>query len=201
MRKYLFSFLLICMTFLFLASCSSARSNSATETTSENYSETAETESLPVTETFDAGDFTLELPEGWKAFVQSDLLAGKDAEGNYPADHTMIYVSRDAKDEWELFSKAYLNIKLYSPEETVLTEKDWYEDTEDFPMVIQGVKCSEAFSGEQTIVEGFRDEYIHVVFDKGQFVIKFSTEIEGRPTGLSHDDPEVVTILESLRIK
>ena len=204
MKKIISVILASIVCILLLAACGNSKSPETTTAAGGN-SESNNTDTTaapePASETFDVGDFTVDLPEGWKAFPQSDMFGDKDADGNYPIDPSLIYISKEAEDDWDLFSKPYLNIKFNKASTSVWSSRDWYNDVEDFDMTIRGVKCDEAFSGMQTILEGYKDEYMHVAFDDGQFTIQYTIEKDGEATGLSHDDPEVVAILESLTIK
>ena len=149
-------------------------------------------------ETFDVGTFTVAVPNGWTAFPQSDLFADKDADGNYPADPDAIVIAKGATDEFSALTAPSVRIYYSSPETTVMDMKDMYEDVKDIEGVkINGVDCP-AYSGDSL---GYVYQMITYNTDTGRYDISILVSSDGKDNGIKWDDPDVMTIMESITKK
>ena len=185
--------------------------NAATDTVSEEKTTvskqtettTSNTDPSENAELYDVGEFTVELPSGWKAFPQTDVFGEADENGNYPIDPSTIYISKEAEDEWDLFSKPYVLIKYYDENAQVLDSKDWYSEVEDLEAEIQGVKASPAFEGTSTLLEDqiWKYQILQGSLDGGQYVITITKMQNNKGTGLTYSDKDVSSILESIKTK
>lgn len=170
------------------------KTNTATENNTEAQVEATDFKTIVV----DVGGFTFEMPDTWKAFPQTDVFGEKDEQGNYPIDPNYIYISKEAQNELELFTKPAVSIRRYDIDTELADSKEWYVNVEDMDVSIQDVQCSEAYTGESDIAEGWEYQVLTFAVNGGQFSVTIPTMANGEPTGLSYDVPEVNVVLESL---
>lgn len=79
-------------------------------------------------EVYDAGNVTVLVPGGWKAFPETDVFA--EEEGAMDPD--VVNVSKGGQTEVDLFSKPYVRINYYGPSiEMMKVEASWYENVKD----------------------------------------------------------------------
>ena len=147
-------------------------------------------------ETYDVGAFTMAVPAGWTVFPQNDMFGEKDADGNYPVDPETIYVAKGVSDEMTaMISAPGVRIYYYGPDTYVMDTKGFYDNVKDLEDVtINGVACS-AYEGESL---GYVYQVISYPTDTAKYEILITTSIEGKDTGITWEDPDVKSILESL---
>lgn len=149
-------------------------------------------------ETYDVGAFTVSLPSGWTAFPQDDIFGDKDAAGNYPVDPETILLAKGAKDEFDAYSCPSVRIYWYSPNAYVLDSKSFYDNVEDISGVtVKGTEC-EAYTGESM---GYTYQFIHYQTETEQYDFNILISVDGKKTGITWEDPEVKTIIESVSVK
>ena len=149
-------------------------------------------------ETYDVGAFSVAVPSGWTAFPQTDILGEKDAEGNYPIDPETIFLAKGASSEMDAYQKANIRIYWYSPDAWVLDGKELYEDVEDITGVtINGVD-STAYAGT---TYGYRYQFIHMNTDDAQYDFTILISVDGKDTGVTWEDADIKTIMESVTTK
>lgn len=149
-------------------------------------------------ETYDVGVFTVSVPSGWTAFPQDDIFGDKDANGNYPVDPETILLAKDAKDEFDAYSKPSVRIYWYKADAYVLDSRSFYDDVVDISGVtIKGKEC-DAYKGESM---GYVYQFIHYQGDDAQYDFNILISADGKDTGITWEDPEVKSILESVVTK
>lgn len=209
MKKRLLSLIAVmCVATFVLAACGGGGGNTSTtaaaggEAATEAAGGEAATEAAASGggETYDVGDFTFTLPSGWQAFPQEDFFGDEDADGNKPIDPALIYVSKDAKSDFELLDSPYVMINYYPASTTLMSSKDFYENVEDLDVTVQGKAADEAYKGESGIIEGWSYQIIQFTTDNAQFMVTIPDSLNGNP-GYAYTDPDVVAILESLQGK
>ena len=151
--------------------------------------------------TYDVGVFTVDLPAGWKEFPQKNVFGEKDENGEYPINQECIYVSKDAETELDLFSKPYVSFQYYKPESTLLSPKSMYDDVKDLDVKIDGAEVTEAFQGSSSLGSTWEFQIITLKYENGQFVVTIPVSIDGKDTGLKWDAQEVLSMINSLKIK
>ena len=151
-------------------------------------------------EEYDVGDFTVSVPDGWKAFPQTVVFGEPDEDGNYPIDSSSIYLSRDAETDADLISEPAVYIKYYDPGTELLSSKEWYDGVEDLDVSVQGREADEAYQGRSIISGEYDYQVLQFSLDGGQFIVNIPTSAGGEETGLSFDEPEVGHILESIAV-
>ncbi len=149
-------------------------------------------------ETYDTGVFTVSVPSGWTAFPQTDIFGEKDEQGNYPIDPETIFIAKGASSEMDAYGKANIRIYWYSPETTVMEFRSIYDDVTDLEGVtINGIACT-GFRGTSL---GYTYEILHYVTDNAQFDLNILVAVDGKETGVTWEDPDIKTIMESLAAK
>lgn len=149
-------------------------------------------------DSYDVGAFTVSVPFGWTVYPQEDVFGEQDAEGNYPIDPECILLAKGASSEDEAYRKPNITIYWYSPDIMVYAAKEMYDNPEDITGVtINGIECS-AFSGTSL---GYTYQFIHYQTDKEQFDFNILIAVDGKETGITWEDPDIKTIMESVTSK
>ena len=149
-------------------------------------------------ETYDTGVFTVSVPSGWKVFPQTDIFGEKDEQGNYPVDPETIFLAKGASSEMDAYGKANIRIYWYTPETTVMELRSIYDDVTDLEGVtINGIECT-GFRGTSL---GYTYEIIHYKTDNAQYAFNILVAVDCKETGVTWEDPDIKTIMESLVTK
>ena len=141
-------------------------------------------------ETYDAGEFTVLVPDGWKEFPVSDTL--DEYDGDY--DPTALQICKGGDSEWDLFSKPYVQINYY-PDNTMYTDmKDFYDDTADLEPIQAGGYTWNGFTGTSL------DTPIAVIWTTGDVQLQVTMSL-GEDDPITATDADVLAILGSIVIK
>ena len=202
MKKKSFAILaIVCIAAFTLAACggkSAAPAGSGGSSAPAGSGASAAPQSASSVETYDVGDFTVAVPEGWNAIKQDDILGEKDAEGNYPVDPSCIVLAKGVSDAASALTAPNVRVYHYSPDAYILDSKDFYDNVEDIDGVsINGTACT-AYSGDST---GYVYQFIKYEPGDAIYEINILTSANGKDTGIKWDDPDVKTIMESLKTK
>ena len=94
-------------------------------------------------ETFDAGNITVEVPEGWAAFPVVDAFS-EDASN----DPNAVMIIKGGDDELDAFTHPYMQINYYDPAETemMLPDPTWYDDPADIDDMELGGRTWKGFT-------------------------------------------------------
>lgn len=95
-------------------------------------------------ETFDVGNYTVLVPEGWKAFPVQDFWSD-DANA---VDADQINIVKGGETDLDVLTKPLVQIAHYAPDFTLLSAKDYYENAEDVAPITAGGITWEGFSAE-----------------------------------------------------
>lgn len=94
--------------------------------------------------TTDAGNFTVLVPEGWKAFPVVDIWSEENAN-----DPDQLNIVKGGQTDFDLLSKPYIQIVHYGPETDLLTpSKDFYDMAADVASFTTGTLTWQGFSAE-----------------------------------------------------
>ena len=86
-------------------------------------------------ETFEGGNISALVPEGWMAFHGTDYF--DEYEEGY--DPNVIQVCKGAKTEWDLLSKPYVMMTYFSPDNPMYEpSKDYYDEGADLEPITLG---------------------------------------------------------------
>ena len=96
-------------------------------------------------ETFDGGNISALVPDGWMGFHGTDYF--DEYEEGY--DPNVIQIAKGAKSEWDLLTKPYIMIGYYGPDNPMMTPmKELYEETADLEPITIGNYTWNRFTGE-----------------------------------------------------
>lgn len=140
--------------------------------------------------TFDAGEFSVLVPDGWLAFPVSDMF--DDYEGEY--DPTAVQICKGAESEFDLFTHPYLQINYY-PDNTMTVSKDWYDNVEDIEPMELGSYTWNGFTCTSL------DYKTAVLYTEGDVQIQITCTLENGDYKFSIDDVDVQALLASIEIK
>lgn len=170
-----------------LAACSGSGSGSG-DTTKADDNGSAD---VKVT-TFDAGNVSVDVPEGWKAFAVADIFAEEDDA----TDPDSVNICKGGETDLDLFSKPYIRVDYYAPETTMMApSKDFYEDVVDMDDVTIGDKTWHAFSCTSI---GYKYIMMWTGEDDGE-QFQASLLYESSNGSFKFDDADVQAILASIK--
>jgi hypothetical protein len=122
--------------------------------------ETTESTSSTVVsaESYDVGDFTVDVPDNYCVVTLPDYSADADEDGNQPPHTDSIGLIQGGESEWDAFDKPTMYIYYYA--ETTAEEEfesaSWlYSDIKEFDYSINGTDC---IAMEGTLGSGESDE-------------------------------------------
>ena len=187
---------------LSLTACSENAPSSAGKNKTD---ETASEESGETSETVDVGKFTIDVPSNYFAAIQTDSFGEKDEKGNYPVRDDAIGLIKGGEQEWDAFSKPTIYVYYY--DETAANEREWsewlYEETEELDVTVNSVKC-EAFQGKLESEDGkgsYVYDFVFYPIDEEK-CIQFTIPVDMIDyAGMDIHDPDVVAIMESVKLK
>lgn len=141
-------------------------------------------------ETYDAGEVSALVPEGWKAFPVTDLF--DEYDGDY--DPTAIQIAKGAESEWDLFTVPYIQINYYGPDSWgMMMDSSFYDETEDLePMTLGSYK----WTGFNVIDEEYPQTILWA--EDGDIQIQVMMNLGTGKDAISVSDPEVQAIVASI---
>lgn len=155
----------------------------------------------------DTGVIKTVCPDGWMYFEQTDVFGEQDAEGNYPVDPSKMGFCKGATSHMDVFSKltTYVYYRDYAFTDSIQSMgMMWYEETEEFTTVINGITCSGFHARSQDVFneEDFYEYDIvyYPIDDSHHFEIDIMTSAPSTGDTVSVDDPDVQAILTNLAI-
>ena len=195
---------LICIFALSMAAC--GESSSSGGSGSAGAQAPAATEAPAAAQTYDVGEFTVDVPGNYFISVQTDMFGEKDADGNYPVRQDAIALIKDGERDMDAFSKPTLYIYYYD-DQSAENEKEWtewiYDDCEDISVTVNGTECL-AFQGNLGGDDG-KDPYVYqfVFIPTGEnscFQINIPVDMVDFK-GVTVEDADVAAIMASLKAK
>jgi len=143
-------------------------------------------------EVFDAGNVSVVVPSGWKAFAVADVFAEEDDA----TDPNAIQIGKGAESEWDLFTKPYIQINYYGPETTMMEpDKEWYDGATDLEPIKAGDYTWKGFSGSS-----FDMPIVMLWTSDGDHQFQASMWVEMENGKISVEDADVQAILASVKV-
>lgn len=176
MKKVIVSLLAVLMCLAVFAGCGSSGTQGDPEVSGE---------------TFDGGNVSALVPDGWMAFHGTDVFG--DYEEGY--DPNVIQICKGAKSELDMFSKPYMQINYYGADTTMMTPgKEWYDDTADLEPMNLGNYTWNGFTGVSM-------EYPIAILwtEDGDAQFQISIWLEMEDGKISLDDADVQAIIASIQ--
>lgn len=160
----------------------------------ENSEKTNNTLEQITGETYDAGNVSVLVPDGWKAFAVADIWS----EEENATDPDQINIVKGGESEFDLLSKPYIQVIHYEPESMMVPSKDFYENAADLDPITSGSLTWEGFSGE-----GLLGDTLIVMWttnaDGHQFQLNVYNKTDNGEFAMT--DADVLAILESITNK
>jgi len=141
-------------------------------------------------ELYDAGNVTVLVPAGWKAFPETDVFAEEEDAMN----PDVLNVSKGGQAEMDLFSKPYVRINYYGPSiQMGSPDASWYEDVKDI----------EPFTAGDHEWQGFTCDSLGTALailwcEEGNIQYQASIFLGSGDDTISHEDADVQAILASV---
>ena len=159
------------------------------------FAEEAGADAEPAGEEYDVGDFKVFVPEGWSPVTVGDVFGEIDADGNYPPNPGSILLIRgEAADEYSARKLGHMNIVFFGPNSKPLDTRSLYDEVTELDVTINDEEC-DAFQGTN---REYTYQIIEYNTEAGRYQILILAAINGEDTGVSIEQPEVMTILEKL---
>lgn len=135
MKKLLALILALVMAFSLVACGEKEENNDDVEETKAVDVDNGGNDAAITGETYNAGNFTALVPEGWLAVPVSDMWSD-DADATDP---NKVQIIKDGTSEFDIFSKAYIQIDYYGPETDMMApSSEWYDEAADLDPVVAG---------------------------------------------------------------
>ena len=142
-------------------------------------------------ETYDAGNVSVLVPDGWKAFPVSDMWSDEESA----TDPDQVNVVKGGETDFDLLTKPYIQIVHYEPGGMVTPSKEYYENAADVESITAGGLTWEGFSGE-----GLLGDTLIVMWttnaDGHQFQLNIFNKTDAAEFALT--DADVLAILGSI---
>ena len=129
--KKLIALLLALTMVLCLAACGGEKGGSAGKTPDQITGET-----------YDAGNVSALVPDGWKAFPVTDMWS----DDPNATDPDQLNIVKDGKTEFDMLSKPYIQIVHYEPGSMMVPSKTYYDSAADVEPITTGNLTWEGFS-------------------------------------------------------
>lgn len=142
-------------------------------------------------ETYDAGNVSALVPDGWKAFPVTDMWSD-DANATDP---DQLNIVKGGETEFDMLSKPYIQIVHYEPGSMMVPSKDYYDSAADVEPITTGDLTWEGFSAVGMLESSFIIMWTTNA-DGHQFQINiYDKTSEGT---ITLNDADVQAILESI---
>ncbi len=183
MKKFWITLLALALAALTLCGCSGGGKDGGGNAAQEPAQVTGET--------YDGGNLTVLVPEGWMAFNGVDFF--DEYEEGY--DPNVVRIAKNAESEWDLFSKPYIEVEYYGPDASMVEPyRDAYEDPEDLEPLSLGDYTWQGFTGKSLM-----EQPMAVLWtEKGEHQFQATLYLESGDSKISLEDAEVLAILESV---
>ena len=141
-------------------------------------------------ETYDAGNVSALVPDGWKAFPVSDLFDEYDGDN----DPTALQVCKGGETEWDVFTKPYIQVNYY-PDTELSIYKDLYDDVVDLDPIELGGRTWNGFTCSSL------DYPIAIFWTEGSEQIQVTVNLGTTDGTINVDDADVQAIIASIQVK
>jgi len=179
---------LLCATML--CGCSEKKSNDNAKTDDATDATTQKVEQTAEPTTFDAGDVSVDVPSGWKAFAVPEVFA---EDGSM--DPTSVRVCKGGKTDVDIFTHPYIQINYYGAETEMMTPmKEFYDDTADIEPIVAGAMTWNGFTGDSL---GYKIAILWAEDGDDQYQATMYLETDNGTITL--DDADVQAILASVK--
>ncbi len=143
-------------------------------------------------EPYNVGNFTVNVPSNWKAFVVTDMFAEDPSAANPDA----IQICKGGKTEFDLFTKPYVQINFYGPETTLMEpDAEWYDGAVMLDDITTGAYTWKGFTAE-----GLLGDKMAILWTGEADGVQYQATVYfGTDGTISLDDAGLLAILGSLK--
>ena len=142
-------------------------------------------------ETYDAGNVSALVPNGWKAFPVPDVFAEEPNTINPSA----LRICKGGETELDIFSKPYVQINYYGEDTTLVTpSKGFYNNAVDITPITYGELIWNGFTADSM---GYPVAILWAENGDIQYQLSFCLGSSGATISL--DDADVQAIIESVK--
>jgi len=197
--KVCFILLALALCLTAFAACGESKDNDATSAlsnantnSSANSTANSSESSEPKGEVFDVGQFSVFVPNGWKAFPNTDIHAD---DPTTKSDHS-VYVTKGATNEAHMLTNPYVKLD-YGDEDLYLMAppKDFYENVKDLEPITLGGLTWEGFTGESM---GYFYTFLYI--DQGDDQYMVTIQMGDGDNAISIEDEAVKEIIASIKL-
>lgn len=141
-------------------------------------------------ELYDAGNVTVLIPEGWKAFPDLDVFA--EEEGAMDPD--ILNVSKGGQTDLDLLTKPYVRINYFGPDILMMKpDSSWYDNVSDIEPFTTGEHQWFGFS-----CESLGTPLTILWCEEGDVQYQATLTLGSGAEAISHEDADVQAILASV---
>ena len=142
-------------------------------------------------ETYNAGNVSAFVPEGWKAFPVPDVFA----EDTTAMNPNALRICKGGETDMDIFRKPYVQIDYYGEDRTLATpSKDFYDNGVDITPITYGELTWNGFTAESSGTS------IAILWaEKGDIQYQLSFFLGASEGTISLDDADVKAIIESVK--
>lgn len=142
-------------------------------------------------ETYDAGNVSAFVPEGWKAFPVPDVFADEPNT----MDPNALRICKGGKTDADIFTKPYVQINYYGEDTTLaIPSKDFYDNAVDLAPVTYGDLTWNGFTADSMGTP------IAILWaENGDIQYQLSFFLGTSEETISLEDADVKAIIESVK--
>ena len=141
-------------------------------------------------ERYDAGNVTVLVPEGWKAFPDLDVFSEEEGATN----PDVLNISKGGQTEADLFTKPYVRIAYFGPSiQMGKPDASWYEDVKDVDPFTAGDHHWYGFT-----CDSLGTKLAILWCEEGRLQYQASIFLGSGDDTISHEDADVQAILASV---
>lgn len=142
-------------------------------------------------ETYNAGNVSAFVPEGWKAFPVPDVFA----EEPNTMDPNALRICKGGETDLDIFSKPYVQINYYGEDKNLATpSKDFYDNGVDITPITCGELTWNGFTAESSGTS------IAILWaEKGNIQYQLSFTLGASSGTITLEDADVKAIIESIK--
>ena len=134
--KKIIALLLVLVMMLSLVACGGDKEPATHDNKETNAADNGGSDTKEVTgETYNAGNFSALIPEGWMACPVSDMWS----DDPNATDPDALQIIKDGTSEFDILTKAYIQFNYYAPDSDLMTpSSEWYDEAQDLEPIVTG---------------------------------------------------------------
>lgn len=188
--KRIIAFMLVLVMVLSLVACGNKDDNNANKDNKETPAANDDPKEI-TGETYNAGNFSALVPEGWMEIAVTDLWSDEPNA----VDPDKLQIIKNGTSEFDILTKAYVQIDFYGPETDMMTpSSEWYEEATELEPIVAGGITWNGFSA----VSGGNPMTVLYTGEAGGPQYQATLWCNGEHT-ISVTDADVLAILASVK--